>query len=298
MELFVQAVFSALTLGSIYALVGLGFTIILMSSNVLNLAQGEFVMLGGLTMYALAVTMQLPTPIAFVLSVVIVAVAGALLEIVVIHPLLSINMWKQSPVFVLILITLAGGMLFQGLALLGWGKDNRSVPHFSGTAPLTLFGASIMPQTLWVIAGGFLVLAVLFLFFNYTLLGKRMRACADNRTAATLVGVNTRWIVSLSFAMSAGLGAVGGVLIMPLVHMNYAGGGDYMLMGLVAAVVGGLGSLAGPVLGGFLIGFLMTFLGILLPIPNPGLFKMAFTFIILMLVLAAKPNGLLGRKQT
>lgn len=296
MELYIQTLFSGLTLGSIYALVGLGFTIILLASNVLNLAQGEFVMLGGLTMYSLAVVFQLPLPLAFVLTILIVAVAGVLLEAVVIHPLISVNIWKESPHFVLILITLGGSLLFQGVGLLSWGPDFKSSPHFSGTTPVNLLGATMMPQTLWIIGVTFLVLAVSFFFFHHTLLGKKMRACADNRTAAALVGINARFIVFLAFAMSASLGALGGILITPLTKMNYVGGGDFMFMGLVAATVGGLSSLGGPVLGGFLIGLLISFLGILLPIPNPSLFKLPITFLILMLVLAARPSGLLSRK--
>jgi len=137
----VQFLFTGIALGSIYAMVGLGFNIIYNATGIINFAQGEFVMLGGLVMVWLCVTLGLPMPLAFIITVAAVMAAGALFERMAIYPL------KKAPVLILIIITLAGSIIFKGSAMLLWGKKTYSLPHFSSEQPIVLLGATILPQT-------------------------------------------------------------------------------------------------------------------------------------------------------
>jgi branched-chain amino acid transport system permease protein len=270
----VQFLFTGIALGSIYAMVGLGFNIIYNSTGIINFAQGEFVMLGGLVMVWLSVTLGLPMPLAFIITIAAVMAAGALFEI-------------------LIIITLAGSIIFKGSAMLLWGKRTYSLPHFSSEQPIAVLGATILPQTFWIV--GFLaaVVVLLALFFNCTMLGKAMRACSFNATAASLVGINVKRIVLLSFAVSAAIGAIAGIVFTPVVLMEYDRGTMLALKGFCAAVLGGLGNGMGAVIAGLLIGILESFgAGFI-----SSAYKDAIALLALLLVLVIKPSGLLGRGE-
>ncbi len=283
----VQFLFTGIALGSIYAMVALGFNIIYNATGILNFAQGEFVMLGGLVMVWLSVTLGLPMPLAFAVTVAAVMAVGALFERLAIYPL------KKPPVLILIIITLAGSIIFKGSAMLLWGKKTYSLPHFSSEQPIAVLGATILPQTFWII--GFLaaVVAALALFFNCTMLGKAMRACSFNPTAASLVGINVKRIVLLSFAVSAAIGAIAGIVFTPVVLMEYDRGTMLALKGFCAAVLGGLGNGAGAVVAGLLIGILESFgAGFI-----SSAYKDAIALLVLLLVLVVRPGGLLSRGE-
>ena len=280
----VQFLFTGITLGSIYAMVALGFNIIYNSTGIINFAQGEFVMLGGMVMVWCTVAAQLPLPIGFVVTVGVVTALGALFERLAIYPL------KRPTVLILIIITLAGSIIFKGAAMLLWGKQTYTLPHFSGEAPLCVLGATILPQTLWIIGILCAVVTVLAVFFNYTMLGKAMRACSVNSSAASLVGINVRKIVLLSFALSAAIGAVAGIIFTPIVLMEYDRGALLALKGFCAAVLGGLGNGVGAVVAGMLIGILESFgAGFI----SSG-YKDALALLVLLAVLFAKPSGIFG----
>ncbi len=280
----VQFVFTGITIGSIYAMVGLGFNIIYNATGIINFAQGEFVMLGGLVMVWLTTIVKLPMAVSFPLTVAIVTAVGALFERFAVYPL------KKPSVLILIIITLAGSIVFKGGAMLLWGKGTYSLPHFSGEDPIVLLGATILPQTLWIIGVLLVVVVLLMLFFNYTMLGKAMSACAVNQTAASLVGINVRRIVLLSFALSAAIGAVAGIIFTPVVLMEYDRGALLALKGFCAAVLGGLGNNAGAVVAGLLIGLLESFgAGFI----SSG-YKDAIALLVLLVVLIIKPSGLFG----
>jgi len=283
----IQFLFTGIAIGSIYAMVALGFNIIYNSTGIINFAQGEFVMLGGLVMVWLSVTMGLPMPLAFVITVAAVMAAGALFERLAIYPL------KKPPVLILIIITLAGSIIFKGGAMLLWGKKTYSLPHFSSEQPIVLLGATILPQTFWIV--GFLaaVVALLAVFFNFTMLGKAMRACSFNATAASLVGINVKRIVLLSFAVSAAIGAIAGIVFTPVVLMEYDRGTMLALKGFCAAVLGGLGNGMGAVIAGLLIGILESFgAGFI-----SSAYKDAIALLALLLVLIIKPSGLLSKSE-
>ncbi|MFQ6066919.1 MAG: branched-chain amino acid ABC transporter permease [bacterium] len=282
-----QYLFTGITIGTIYGMVALGFNIIYSSTGIINLAQGEFVMLGGMMMVYLTTIIKLPMVVGFFLSILIVTLIGAGFERAAIHPL------RSPSVITLIIITIAGSILFKGSAMFAWGKQTFSLPAFSGEKPISVLGATILPQTLWIMGIMGAVVVLLILFFGFTLTGKAMRACAANRTAASLVGINVKTMVLLSFALSAGIGAAAGIIITPIALMDYDRGTMLAVKGFCVAVLGGLGSNVGAVIAGFIIG-IMESLGA--GFISSG-YKDAIALVVLLLVLFIKPSGLLGSKE-
>lgn len=248
MEQLAQYLVSGLTLGSVYALVAIGFTIIFNVTGIINFAQGEFVMLGGMLGFLFIQAANLPAPVAMLLAVLCTAAIGYVLERVAIRPA------RNSPVISLIIITIGASILIRGLAGQFWGKDAVPLPPFSGEVPIRLGPASILPQSLWVIGTMLGVTAALKLLLDYTLLGKALRACAINRRAAGLLGIDARAMSLVSFSLSAALGAIAGVVIAPITLVSYGSGTMLGLKGFAAAAIAGFGSQLGAVLGGLFLG--------------------------------------------
>jgi branched-chain amino acid transport system permease protein len=280
----IQFLLTGITIGTIYGMVGLGFNIIYNATGIINFAQGEFVMLGGMFMIWFTMMLKIPMIAGFFLAVAAVTIIGGIFERLAIYPL------KKPSVLILIMITLAGSIILKGSAMLFWGKETYTLPHFSGEEPFFLFGATILPQTLWVLAIMGVVVIILAIFFNFTMLGKAMRACAVNPTAASLVGISVKKMVLLSFALSAALGAIAGIIITPIALMEYDRGAILALKGFAAAVLGGLGNGAGAVVAGLLIGILESLGAGLI---SSG-YKDAIALFVLLLVLFVKPSGLFG----
>ncbi|CAM5221122.1 Branched-chain amino acid transport system permease protein OS=Castellaniella defragrans OX=75697 GN=HNR28_000089 PE=3 SV=1 [Castellaniella defragrans] len=284
---FLQFLFSGLTVGTTYALAALGFNLIYNSSHVINFAQGEFIMLGG--MLAVFFTHAgLHWPFAFALAILIPALVGILLEKVAIEPV------KNADTVSLIIITIGASLVIRGLVQVVLGKGVHSLPAFSSHAPFSILGAVLLPQSLWVFGLTAVALALLWYFFSRTLAGKAMLATAFNRVAAELSGINTNWVLFMSFALAAALGALAGILITPITLTTYDVGVMLGLKGFVAAVVGGLGNGLGAVVGGLLVGVLEAMgAGYI-----SSAYKDAIPFILILLILFFMPRGLLGGKST
>lgn len=284
---FLQFLFSGLTVGATYALAALGFTLIYNASNVINFAQGEFIMLGG--MLAVYFTQAgLPLPVVLLLSVLLPALVGILIEKLAIEPV------KGAETVSLIIITIGASLVVRGVAQILFGKGTFSLAPFSGEEPIDILGATLLPQSLWVLGVTALVVACLWYFFNRTLKGKAMLATSYNRLAAELVGINTSWVLFMSFAMSAALGALGGILITPITMTSYDVGIMLGLKGFVAAVLGGLGNGLGAVVGGLLVGILEAMgAGYI-----SSAYKDAIPFVLILLILFFMPRGLFGGKST
>ena len=284
---FLQFLFSGITVGATYALAALGFTLIYNASNVINFAQGEFIMLGGMLAVFFA-QMGLPMPVVLLLAIAIPAVVGVVMEKVAIEPI------KGAETVSLIIVTIGASLVIRGLIQVWLGKGTHSLPAFSGDAPLQILGATLLPQSLWVLGVTAVVVAGLWYFFNRTLTGKAMLATSFNRTAAELVGINTNWVLFMSFAMAAGLGALGGILITPITMTSYDVGIMLGLKGFVAVVVGGLGNGLGAVVGGLLVGVLEAMgAGYI-----SSAYKDAMPFVLILLVRFFMPRGLFGGKST
>ncbi|MBW2617778.1 MAG: branched-chain amino acid ABC transporter permease [Deltaproteobacteria bacterium] len=279
-----QYLITGVTIGSIYAMVAMGFNIIYNVTEIINFAQGEFVMLGGLTMAALGPMLGLPFYLAFPLAMAAVILIGILLNLVAIRPI------RQPSVLILVMATIAASIIIKGGAMFGWGKDPYDLPAFSGRDPISFLGAMIQPQSLWVMGFLALVVIVLTLFFEKTLWGKAMSACANNPVAARLVGIKTRQMVLIAFALSAGIGAMAGVAITPISLMEYDRGAMLAIKGFAAVILGGLGSFPGAVVGGLVIGLIESFGAGLIS----SAYKDAFALILLLVVLFVRPSGLLG----
>ncbi len=281
-----QYFISGLTNGAIYALIALGFGIIYNATTIINFAQGEMVMLGALC--AISIYHLVPSlPLAFLGGIVIVSLVGLVFERLALRPV------KDPTPITLIIITVGGAVFFEGVAMLLWGKEAYSLPSFSGDAPLHLGPATILPQNLWVLGITCLSVLALEAFFRLTLLGKAMRATAYNPRAARLVGIAAGRMVQLSFVLSAALGAGAGILIAPLTLGVYDMGAMLGLKGFSAAIIGGLGSLAGGVLGGLLLGLAEAFTSGLI---SSG-YRDAVAFFLLLVVLFLRPQGLLGGRR-
>ncbi|HFB83856.1 branched-chain amino acid ABC transporter permease [Thermosulfuriphilus ammonigenes] len=287
MSELLQYLFSGLTNGAIYALIALGFTIIFNATEVINFAQGEFVMLGAMILATLCQHTSLPLPLAFVITMAIVAAVGVMMERLTIRPAR-----KASPL-VLIIITIGVSILIKGVAMLIWGKDPLPVPAFSGEKPIFIMGATLIPQGLWVLGVGLVAVALTQWFFQGTIMGKAMRACAVSQRAASLIGINVSPLVLISFALSAATSAIAGMVISPITFATYDMGTMLGLKGFCAAVLGGLGSGLGSIMGGFLLGILESLAAGLIS----SAYKDAVAFFILILVLLLRPQGLFGLKE-
>ncbi|OGP71165.1 MAG: ABC transporter permease [Deltaproteobacteria bacterium RBG_16_50_11] len=287
-EQIFQYIISGLTIGAIYALVALGFNIIHNATGMVNFVQCEFVTLGGMMMYTFHTLLKIPIFLSFFFSTVTVVLLGAAIERG------PIRIAKSKAIIVLVFITIGLSSTIRGTALLTWGPDNVPIPSFSGERVIRILGAAILPQHLWIFAITIGVVIFLQYFFHRTLIGKAMRATAVNRRAASLVGINVNWMILLSFAMSGGLGAVGGIIIAPITTTSYDTGIMLALKGFAAAILGGYGNSTGAIVGGLILGVLESL--------GAGLisskFKNAFAFFILLLVLFFKPTGLLGHGET
>lgn len=284
---FLQFLFSGITVGATYALAALGFTLIYNASNVINFAQGEFIMLGGMLAFFF-LQVGLPMPIALLLAIAIAAVVGILLEKLAIEPA------RNADVVTLIIITIGASLVIRGVIQVWLGKGAHITPAFSGNEPLHIGGATLLPQSLWVLGVTALVVLGLWYFFSRTVAGKAILATSCNRLAAQLVGINTRWVLLVSFALSAALGAIGGVLLTPITLTSYDVGIMLGLKGFVAVVVGGLGSGLGAVVGGLLVGIIEAMAAGYIS----SAYKDAIPFILILLILFVMPRGLFGGQVT
>jgi branched-chain amino acid transport system permease protein len=282
-----QYLISGLTSGAIYAIIALGFTIIYNATEVINFAQGEFVMLGGMVMVAVDATGRFPLPVSFIVAVSSVTLVGMMFQRLAIQPV------RRPSAITLIIITVGASIFLRGVAMLVWGKDPVGLRPFSGVTPIALGGATLTPQSLWVFSVSLVVMTLLQFFYRHTITGKAMRACAFSRRAARLVGISVDRMVLISFALSAAMGAAAGIVVAPITLCGYDVGTMLGLKGFCAAVLGGLGSSPGSILGGFLLGVLEAFGAGLI---SSG-FKDAIAFLILLMVLFLRPSGLLGPRE-
>lgn len=281
---FLQFLFSGMTVGAIYALVALGFSIIYNASHTINFAQGEFVMIGGMGMVFIAAA-GLPLPLAALAAVGLAVLAGLAIET------LGLRQARGASVITLIIITIGASILLRGLAGVVFDKNFHSLPAFSGDRPIALAGATLNPQSLWVLGTTLVVALLLWAFFGRTLTGKAMMAAAYNPLAAQLVGISPKRVLRVSFAIAAALGALGGILIAPIAPTHFQVGIMLGLKGFAAAILGGLGSGPGAILGGLTIGVAEAMSAGYVS----SAYKDAVAFVIILLVLVLRPSGLLGR---
>ncbi len=286
-DLFLQFVIAGLTYGTIYAVVGIGFNIIYATTGIINFAQGEFVMLGGMT----AVTLHsvLPLPLAVAGAVLVTMAVGALIEVMFIR-------WLAGPSALrMIIITIGVSILVREVALLAWGQQVRTLPYFTGNevTSVALGGARVSPQVLWTVGVCAAMVALVTVFFRSTSVGRQMRACASNRAAASLCGLSTRNLVTLSFVLSAGMGALAGCVMSPITYTRYDIGTGLAIKGFTVAILGGLGNSLAAVTAGLVLGVIESFSISLMP----AAYKDAVSIVILLGILFVRPSGLFGARE-
>ena len=282
---FLQFVVSGLTVGAVYGLVALGFTIIYNASDVVNFAQGEFVMLGGMVTVFVGAA-GVPLPLAALVAVATAVATGLLLHRLAIEPA------RGASAVTLIIVTIGASILIRGVAQLLFDKQAHKLPPFSGDKPIDIHGAALLPQSLWVLGLAAAIVLALWAFFARSVVGKAVLATAANRLAAQLVGIDTRRIMALSFGLSALVGALAGIVITPITLTSYDVGILLALKGFAAAMLGGMGHPFGAVAGGLLLGLLEAFgAGYV-----SSAYKDAVAFVVILLVLLWAPQGLFGRR--
>jgi len=283
---------SGLTQGSIYALIGLGFTIIYAVTQIINFAQGEFVMIGGMLSYVLAVDAGLPIPLALIIAIVIAAAVGALMYI------LSIRTARRASVISLIIITIGAAIFIRGIAGNQFGVNAVSPPAFTASESIQIgsLDAYIEPQALWIIGITFAVTIVLYLFLSHTMVGKALRACAVNPSAASLVGINTKAMALIAFIIAGAIGGIGGVVVAPL-QDKYDMGIMLGLRGFVAASIGGFMSPVATVIGGLVLGIVENLAIGLDWGPFTSAYKDVIPLVVLLLILLIRSGKLAAAER-
>ncbi len=273
---------SGLTVGFVYALVGMGFTVIYNSSGIINFAQGEFVMAGGMVMVFL-LHAGIPVAPAFGLAILVTAMLGILLWKL-------IDLSRDSSQVSLIILTLGYAIFLRGLTEVVLDKELHTMPSFVGDGSFEIFGTILSYQALLIMIVSLLIVIGLYLFFRHTRTGKAMIAVSDNVDSARLMGINVRAILMLNFALSAGIAAIGGILLTPIASTNYEVGVMLGLKGFAAAIIGGLSNPFGAVLGGLILGLIEALVAGYIS----SEYKDAVAFIIMLLILFMRPGGILN----
>ena len=287
-ELLLQYLVAGVTYGAIYAIVAIGFGIVYNATGIINFAQGEFVMLGG--MLAVSLQVVFPLPLAIVFAVLITMGIGALVELLFIR-------WLNRPtVLRMIVITMGLSIGIRELALLVWGEGVHALPYFTGDAvtALSVGDVHVSPQVLWVLGTVALVALFLMVFFGRTRLGRQMRACAANQDAARLCGIDAKGMVTLSFVLAAGIGALGGCVVSPITYVQYDSGTNLAIKGFTVAVLGGLGNGAAAIGGGLILGVVESLSIVVLP----AAYKDVVAIALLLLILVFRPAGVFGNAAT
>ena len=302
MDIFIQQIINGLVLGSIYALVALGYTMVYGIMGLINFAHGEVVMIGA--MVALTVIKQLLNsglPVYLIMLIALTAAAlvcmvvGFAIERIAYRPL------RKAPKLAPLITAIGVSIVLQNLAMLVWGRNYHAFPPILPTSEIDIFGATITSLQIAIIAIAALMMAGLIILIHRTRLGRAMRATSENPPIAQLMGVNINQVISLTFIIGSALAAVAGLMV----SANYSIAHYYMgfMLGLkafTAAVLGGIGNIAGAVLGGILLGLIESlgagYIGDLTGGFLGSHYQDIFAFFVLICVLIFRPSGLIGEK--
>lgn len=284
--MIIQQIISGLAVGFIYGLIALGFVLIFKTTEVINFAQGEIMMIGAFIAYTLITFFNVPFVIAFLLTPLICGAIGILLERVLIRPLVG------EPVISIIIVTIGLSITLRAFAGMIWGYDPLKFPHVFSEETIKISSVVIAPIDIWVVIVSLGLVIFLFLFFKFTTMGISLQSAAQNPLASLLMGVSVKRVYSMTWAISAMVGAVAGILIAPITFLNCNMG----LLGLKAfpaAIIGGFNSIPGAIVGGVIIGVSENLAGIYLPL----WFKDIFAYVVMLAVLMIRPEGIFGTHE-
>jgi branched-chain amino acid transport system permease protein len=282
-----QILLNGIIVGSIYALVAIGFVVVYRSVAMFNFAQTEYYTLGGMLFATLLAVTGLP----FLIALLATAAAGALVGIVSERVAFRRLLLVQAPPVNVIIASIALGIILRSLILLAWGPDAYRVPSL-GDDPITLVGLLVTPQQVFVVAATAITVGLVYLFLQKTRLGLALRATASNRTVAGLMGVPLGVVLPVSFGLSAGLGALGGLFVAPIMLAQFSMGQAILVKALAAGILGGLSSIPGVIVGGLVVGLAENLAGAYIS----SAYKDVVGFGVLIVVLAVRPSGILGTR--
>jgi branched-chain amino acid transport system permease protein len=274
---------NGIVFGAIYGINAVGFGILYNATNIINFTQGEFVMLGGMLTVAFYSSARLPLPLAALAAIAATTLIGLAIERAAIRPLWRRGVRDWTYVFMLFAVA----TVVPNVIMLLVSRDPQTLPAFTGSRPVRLGSVSLSPQAFWVLGVTVVVAALLHAFYNHTLTGKAMKAAAVNRRAAAWMGIPVERMVALSFALSAMLGALGGVIFTPLVSTQFSIGLAFTLKGFCAAIIGGLGNITGAIVGGLVLGILEALSTAFIS----SMYGDSVTYAILFLILMFRPTG-------
>lgn len=279
-----QLALEGLTQGCIYGLTGMGFTVIYKATGVINFAQGEFVMLGGVLSYVFLRHGHLPLGLAVLLAFLATAFIGWLVHALVIRPLSR----RNPPVYSYSFALLGVSILLSNAVLVFVGTESLPLPSFSGGGSIHLGDVVVARQALWLVGLTIAIVIGISLFWRFTEIGRTMRATSMDSLAARLIGVNVTWVIGAAYVLSAGLGGLTGAASAPLTLTGYGIGLALLVKGYVAAILGGFGNVFGAMLGGLLLGLVESFGSYVIS----STYRDVIAFVIMILVLGFLPNGL------
>jgi branched-chain amino acid transport system permease protein len=288
MSFLVPLLLSGLAMGAIYGLVALGFVLLINAVNIINIAQGEFLMLGSFFVFMFAVTWNLPIAAALALTLVAAAVVGVVFERVAYRPM------PRGDIATFIVSTLAASLVIRNLALNVWGPFPFAFRWPFQGAVLNVGGLRVNAQHLLIIGVTATLMVLLYVFFFHTRLGKMMRAMSQDKATASLLGVPVGRIATITFIMAAGIGAIAGVLVAPIFFVNIEVGFMIGLKAFIATIIGGWGSVPGAIAGGLTLGVVEVLAAAYLS----SQYKDAFAFLFLILFLLVRPQGIFGEVAT
>lgn len=281
---FIQFLVAGLSQGAIYGLIAIGYSVIYRATGIVNFAHGEFVMLGGLGTAGI-IAFGAPPLLAAALALAVALLAAAALDRIV------VTLARSAPVILLIIVTIGASIAIRGAAQVAWGRNFFSIPTIVPTDPIKMGGVAIMPQVLLILVVTVLLVLAIDRFFRHTRIGKAMVAAAINPTAASLVGIELRTVYLVTFVIAGALGAVAGLLITPLSLIQFESGLTLGLKGFAAAILGGFGNVVGAFVGGMVLGIAESLgAGYV-----SSAYKDAIAYVLLVLVLLVKPDGVLGK---
>jgi len=287
---FLQLLVQGLAIGSVYSLVALGFVLIYKASGVINFAQGELLMLGAYFCLSFLVQAKLPLWVALALTIVVMALVALIIERLVLRPLIG------EPVISIIMATIGLALVFKSATAVAWGTQLRSFPAIFPDLPVKLGQVIISQVYIWTFCTAMLLMLAFALFFKFTRLGIAMRATANSHQVALSMGISVKSIFALSWAISAVVSAIGGVLIGSINGVNITFS-DFGLKVFPAVILGGLDSIPGAVIGGLVVGILENLSGGYLSRYFGGGVKEVAPFVFLVIILMVKPYGLFGTKE-
>lgn len=281
-----QMVAAGLAMGSIYALVALGFVLIFNAVNVVNFAQGEFAMVPAFVAVWLMSSLNIPFALTCVITVIFMGVFGIVFQRIAYYPL------RDRSFLPVVISTIGVGIFLKNGAQIIFGAEPFSMPRPTSSTALEMLGVFVDPQYIVIILCTLVLLGLQHFFFEKTMLGKKMRATAQDKRMARLLGIRVPKMIAITFAYSSILGAAAGILVGPIFFVTKEMGAMIGLKAFCSAILGGFGSVPGAILGGFFLGVIEVFASYYIS----SAYRDAFAFIILILVLLLRPQGFFGEK--